>query len=96
MIFSTTAFGAIYGCIVGLVWALALNLLIKSGMTYGSIIGGSLALLFALEQKRTEIKVKRELREMTKSFGNLFFMLFIIGVATGLIAWIIRFIFFKH
>jgi len=94
MIFTTTAFGAIYGCIVGLIWALALNFLIKSGLTYGSIIGGSLALLFALEQKRTEIKEKKELREMTKSFGNLFFMLLIIGVVTGLIAWLIRFIFF--
>lgn len=94
MIFVTTAFGAIYGCIVGLIWALALNLLIKSGMTYGSIIGGSLALLFALEQKRTEIKEKRELREMSRSFGNLFFMLLFFGVLTGLIAWAIRVIFF--
>ena len=94
MIFTTTAFGAIYGCIVGLVWALALNFLIKSGMTYGSIIGGSLALLFALDQKRTEIKAKKELREMSKSFGRLFFMLFIIGVLTGLVAWLIRYLFF--
>ena len=42
MIFTTTAFGAIYGCIVGLVWAFALNLLIKSGMTYGVAQGDAI------------------------------------------------------
>ena len=95
MFFSTTFFGALYGCIVGLVWAFALNLSYKSGLTYGAIIGGTLALIFAIDQNYNEIKAKRELREMTKTFGNFFFILLLIGVVTGLIAWLIRFIFFK-
>ena len=94
MIFSTTAFGAIYGFIVGLVWALALNFLLKSGMTYGSIIGGSFALFCGIVQKITEIKNKREMRELSVSIGRFLFYLFIIFTVLGLLTWLIRFIFF--
>ena len=76
MIFSTTAFGAIYGFIVGLVWALALNFLVKSGMTYGSIIGGSFALFCGIIQKITEIKNKLEMKELSVSIGRFLFYLF--------------------
>ena len=95
MIFSTTLFGALYGCIVGLIWAFALNLSHKSGLTYGAIIGALLALIFAIHQKYAEIKANRELREMTKTSGNFFFILLVVGVSSGLIAWIVRAVFFK-
>lgn len=94
MIVATTFFSALYGCIVALVWALALQLDIKTSLLYGAIIGGVLGLCFAIYQKAVEIKVQQELRKMTQSIGYLFYMLLIVGVASGLIAWIIRAIFF--
>ena len=94
MIFGTTFFGVLYGCIIGLVWAFALHIDSLTGLTYGGCLGGGLALFFAINQKITELKFKKEFREMTKTNSNFFFMLLVIGVLSGLITWAIRAIFF--
>lgn len=94
MIFSTTLFSALYGCIIAFVWSLALQFDMKNGLLYGGIIGGALGLIFAIYQKSIEYKIKQELRGMTRSIGTLFFMVLLVGVLTGLIAWLIRVIFF--
>lgn len=43
-------------------WTFALNISHKSGLIYGAIIGGIIALIFTLIQKYSETKEKKSLK----------------------------------
>src|SRR5687767_4839181 len=96
MIFATTLFSALYGYIVGLVWAKALKFPINNGLLYGAIIGGALGLICAIYQNAVEIKLKKELRSMSWGLGLIFLMFTGVGVVTGLLASAIRLILFRN
>lgn len=94
MILATTLYNALFGLIIGFIWALALKLNIHNCLINGTIIGGSIGLLLGIYQKMTEIKMKQELRQMSRTIGTFSSIIFILNVVIGLIFWLIHSLFF--
>jgi len=95
MIFTSTLFGFAYGFVVGMLWCFALNYPFKGWLMYSIVLAFSgIALFLAIAQKTMEVKMNQESRQQTRANGHVLFMLLVVGIVTGLVALLIRLIFF--
>ena len=94
MTFTTAFYTTIVGAAIGLVWSLALNFQLTSGLLYGGIVGLILGISLSFLNKAILNRGNVQKGEAGAVTGSLLGLLFLVGVAAGLIAWLIRFIFF--
>jgi hypothetical protein len=94
MTINTPTYTAVIGAIIGLVWSFALNFSFKSGLIYGGIIGLILGLFLSYIQYSIAKRGNIQKGEIGFVAGSLLGLLIWVGVGTGLIAWLIRAIFF--
>ena len=92
----TTFFSIIYGCVVGLIWSLALDSQFKSGLIYGAIIGFIVGLFFGYTQKKASKNGNITQQEASIVAANMMQMMLVVGVVLGLVTWLIRILFFNH
>lgn len=87
-------FASLYGSIIGFVWAFALRYEIKCGMLYGAIVGGIIGLLFFSFGKLARGGGNVTAKETVFVSGSIYGFFLLIGIVTGLIALLIRVVFF--
>jgi len=95
MTINTPTYTAIIGAVIGLVWSFALNFSFTIGLIFGGIIGLILGFFLSYIQYSAVKRGNMQKGETDFVTGSLLGLLLIAGIGTGLIAWLIRFIFFK-
>lgn len=95
LIFSSILISVFYGCIVGIIWSLALKSQITKGLFWGALIGVLIGLLIGFIQKGVVKRGNINSKESSFISGSFTSVLLFIGIILGVITWIVRAIFFK-